>query len=170
MAGFRSRVADVLSAIKGSTIEPQSVNTDRAKTTGNSEVTTFWGTEGDIIPLYSQAYIGSDTATVTSQTFNQVGDTQDQFPVRVDSDSRPTNTVNTYFRFVTFVSLGSGATQLKVRGRETPATEVTADRDGFFLSDWGEWNTGQTGYLEAKVDADEASLRNMNVIIGAEIS
>lgn len=38
MAGFRSRVADVLSAIKGSTIEPQSVNTDDATIAGKTGI------------------------------------------------------------------------------------------------------------------------------------
>lgn len=37
MAGFRSRVADVLSAIKGSTIEPQSVNTEDLDSTRISQ-------------------------------------------------------------------------------------------------------------------------------------
>lgn len=52
MAGFRSRVADVLSAIKGSTIEPQSVNTDDASITNgsissDSSNPTQWSTRGE---------------------------------------------------------------------------------------------------------------------------
>lgn len=72
MAGFRSRVADVLSAIKGSTIEPQSVNTDGLSGGVAGSGNTISSLAGDSGEYH---VVGSFYANQSGQTFSTTSTT-----------------------------------------------------------------------------------------------
>jgi hypothetical protein len=161
MAGFRSRVADVLSAIKGSTIEPQSVNTDKLST---SQGTVWDQSSNDFVDL---AVTGSVEvpSDVTSTSFTRNAQASGVFDL-----SKAPNGVSVYGRFIARTDEVDSEVTVVPRVTILPSNsfvnlselEVTGtSNDEVLDSGWTEITTTDElinhHAVESKVDSGEAS-------------